>query len=115
MRVDLRDGQWVELREHITHAQDKEITRATRAARAEPIERAGEADTTALRVFIADWEMKDPDGRSIPLDDGDAIDRMPSDIADQLIGLITPILYPQATVPNSPTPSSSSDSPSATA
>ena len=112
MRIDLRDGQWAELRDRISHAEDKQIMRSRRKVRDDP-ETVGETETIALRIFVRAWSVNDTDGNAIPLDAPDAIDRMPSDLADELIGLILPILYPAATVPNAPTPPSSADSSSA--
>lgn len=106
MRVELRDGQWAELRERITHAQDKEIRRAQALSRREPDTHAGDGDTAAFRVFIRNWSVNDPDGNPIPLTDADAVDRMPSDIADVLAEWVNHLHY-GATVPNAPTPPSS--------
>lgn len=105
MRLDYPDGQWVELRERITHGQDKEIRRARVRARDDP-STAGDGDTVALRVFIRDWRVLDVNGEPIALTDPDAIERMPMDVADSVLGAIIP-LYTAVTVPNPPTPSSS--------
>lgn len=104
MRLDLRDGQWAEIREHISHGQDKEIKRAQWRARSDPTAAISEGDTTALRVFIKSWSVNDPDGNPIPLTDGNAIERMPSDIADEIAVKVNAIYHPEATVPNAPTP-----------
>ena len=108
MRVELRDGQWADLRERITHGQDKLITRARRLAREDVDETT--ADVTALlRAFVGEWSVNDLDSKPIPLSDADAFDRAPSDIIDTLVGACLP-LYAPATVPNPPTPSSSGSS-----
>lgn len=109
MRVELPDGQWADLRERITHGQDKEIRRARARVRENPEEAAADDVTVALRVFIRDWHVNDVDGNPIVVTDADAMDRLPADFADVLIGAILP-LYAGATVPNSPTPPSSADS-----
>jgi hypothetical protein len=83
MRIDLRDGQWAEFRDGITHGQDKEVKRAYIARRNDP-EAAVEIATVLIRVFVKDWYVKDVDGQPIPTDAADAIDRMPDDIADIL-------------------------------
>ena len=105
MRHEFEDGQWVDLRDRITHAQDKEIRRAKRRVFDDPAA-VGEADSEALRIFVRDWHVLDVDGNPINLADADAIDRLPMDIADALVPLIV-IVYNGATVPNSPTPDSS--------
>jgi hypothetical protein len=97
MRVELRDGQWAELRERITHGADKRIRRA---------EDSVGRQTQLLREFITAWKMNDPDGKAIELSDEDAIDRMPEDLADELVGDASKN-YGRATVPNAPTPPSS--------
>ena len=106
-RIELRDGQWADLRERITHAQDKAIRRAQWRARVNPETEAGVGDTAALLAFITGWNVNDPDGRPIPLTDPDAIDRMPSDIADAIAVEVNALYHPEATVPNAPTTDSS--------
>ncbi|HXJ66731.1 MAG TPA: hypothetical protein VNN79_23480 [Actinomycetota bacterium] len=103
MRIELRDGQWADLRDRITHGQDKEIKRAGVRVEANR-EALVEWPTVLLRAFIEAWNVKDVDGNPIDLADPDALDRAPSDIID--------VLFPHAvaqqkatTVPNSPTPS----------
>ena len=113
MRIDLPDGQWAELRERITHAQDKDIKRLiTKAQKDEEVWL--DVDTLTLRTFLRDWYVKDPDGNPIPAADPDAVERAPSDITDELETHALR-LYTGATDPNSPTPpssdGSSSDSP----
>ncbi len=105
MRETLSDGQWVDVRERITHAQDKAIRRAKRRVIDDPTA-VGDADSTVLRIFIRDWHVLDVDGNPIPLTDPDAIDRLPMDVADALIPKMV-ALYNGTTVPNSPTPPSS--------
>jgi hypothetical protein len=109
MRIELRDGQWAELRERITHAQDKEIKRAIQRGGNDPETTAGDSDTVALRMFIRGWSVNDPDGNAISLTEADAIERMPADLADEVIGHIIP-LYIRTTDPNALTPPSSDDS-----
>jgi hypothetical protein len=82
MRIELRDGQWAELRERITHADDKVIKRVY-VVRRDP-EDAVEWQTTMVRVFVRDWNVSDLDGKPIPITDADAIDRAPDDIIDTL-------------------------------
>jgi hypothetical protein len=108
-RIELRDGQWADLRERITHGQDKEIRRAQWRTRNDLEGHAGDGDTAAFKVFIRAWNVNDPDGNPIPLTDADAMERMPSDIADVLAVEINGIWHPEATVPNAPTPPSSDD------
>jgi hypothetical protein len=108
MKVTLRDGQLAELRERITHGQDKEISKARRKVR-DDVEDTGSDIDALLRAFVSSWNVKDVDGKPINLEDGDAFDRAPSDIIDTLVGEVIP-LYAPATVPNPPTPSSSDGS-----
>lgn len=99
MRVELRDGQWADLRERITHGDDKAIKRKYR-------DDPTEAATEMIRRFVVTWSVKDPDGKPIDLSDADAIDRVPEDIADELFDAAG-AHYKVATVPNPPTPPSS--------
>jgi hypothetical protein len=107
-RIELRDGQWADVREHITHGEDKTIKRAQWKSRDNPEQFASEGDTVALKVFIRAWSVNDEAGKPIPLEDPDAIDRMPSDIADDIAVVVNQLYHPEATVPNPRTPSSSS-------
>lgn len=109
MRIDLRDGQWADLRERITHATDKEI----RNARTVSFKNDGQAfdwTTTLVRAFVRDWHVQDPDGVPIPIADADAIDRAPDDIVDVLFEAAA-AAWIGATDPNPSTPPSSDDSP----
>lgn len=112
MRVELRDGQWADLRERITHGQDKAIRRARLAGGKDPSV-AYESVTVLLRAYVRDWYVNDPDGNPIPLGDEDAIDRCPEDIADELFAAGAE-LWTGVKVPNLPTPLSSEGSSSAT-
>lgn len=105
MRVELRDGQWAELREHITHGVDKQIKKA-RIRGKENAEDAFDWETVMVRSFVREWHVLDPDGAAIPLADEDAIDRAPDDIIDVLLPKAFEA-YTGATVPNAPTPPSS--------
>lgn len=102
MRVTLRDGQWAELRERINHGQAKALKRA---------ERDDEFDlqTEVIRQFVTAWDIKDIDGIPIALTDADAVDRLPSGIADELF-VAAADAYKANTVPNLPTPDSSGES-----
>jgi hypothetical protein len=84
MRVELRDGQWAELRERITHADDKDLKRAFRKGRKDD-ELQPDFETLVVRKYVRDWHVNDPDGNPIPLTDEDAIDRAPDDIVEQLV------------------------------
>jgi hypothetical protein len=79
MRVELRDGQWADLRERISHGQDKEIKRAYVHGTDGDV---FEAQTVMVRHFAKAWHILDIDGAAIPLDDPAAVDRMPDDIVD---------------------------------
>ena len=108
MRIELRDGQWAELRERITHGQDKAVKKAWLRGKAEQSDMI-DFDTTLVRTFLRSWNVLDPDGSAIPLDDPDAIERAPEDIVDTL-SVHAAELWTGATVPNAPTPPSSGDS-----
>jgi hypothetical protein len=108
MRIELRDGQWAELRERINHADDKDLKRAVQRGRDDPMEK-WDVDTIIVRKFLRDWHVSDPDGNPIPVTDEDAIDRAPDDIIEKL-ALAAGQAWVGATVPNEPTPPSSDDS-----
>ena len=79
MRVELRDGQWAELRERINHGTDKELKKLV--LRTTGDESVGlDLDTAVVRAFVTAWHVLDPDGSVIPLGDADAIERAPDDI-----------------------------------
>lgn len=105
MRVDLRDGQWADLRERITHGQAKALKVALRRARAED-EAAVEFDTALVRTFLRSWSVNDVDGNPITVEQ---VDSAPEDIVDDLVQAAIP-LWTGATVPNAPTPTSSDGS-----
>lgn len=111
MRIELRDGQWAELREHITHGTDKDIKRARTASMKDDTV-AWDWVTVLVRAFVRDWHVSDPDGNPIPITDPDAIERAPDDIVDTLFPL-TVEQWTGVTIPNPPTPPSSDASSSA--
>jgi hypothetical protein len=111
MRVELPDGQWAELHEHISHADDKAIKRLTTKAKTDEAVWF-DVDSLIVRTFLRDWYVKDRDGQPIPATDADAVERAPSDIIDRL-AIDGSKLYTGATDTN-PTPASSDDSSSAT-
>lgn len=119
MRIDeksepgLPAGQWAELRERITHGQDKEIIRARQRVKADPTGAAHDDQTVALQVFVRDWHVLDVDGNPLDVNQPDVMDRCPMDVADVLFAHIM-TLYTRTTVPNSPTPPSSGGSSSGT-
>jgi hypothetical protein len=115
VRVPLRDDLWVDLRERISHGEDKAIRRARVVTRDNLEEHAADDITVMLRVFIEAWNMVDAKGVPLTLEHtNECIERMPADLADIVVGKATDLYLP-ATVPNSPTPASSanSDSPPA--
>jgi hypothetical protein len=105
MRIDLPDGQWADIRERITHADDKAIKRARVRVRETPETALGDEITATLRVFVKAWNVRDIDGNVLNLDDA-GLEAVPMDIADTLFETILP-LYTGVTVPNAPTPPSS--------
>lgn len=102
MRVELRDGQWAELRERITHGTDKLLKVTLRKGRADDAY-AFDIDTELVRAFVSAWRVNGPDGAPIPLTDADAIERAPDDVID-VLGSTCVALWTGATVPNAPTP-----------
>jgi hypothetical protein len=100
MRIELRDGQWAELRERITHSVDKDIKRARNRSFANS-EDAFDWVTVIVGAFVRDWNVQDPDGNPIPVGDPDAIDRAPDDIIEELFTPATEA-WVGATVPNEP-------------
>lgn len=110
-RIELRDGQWADLRERISHRSDKDLRIAYRRGR-DDAEQQAEFDTILVRAFVRHWSVLDPDGTAIPIEDPDAIDRAPEDVADALV-VAAAELWTGATAPNAPTPPSSDGSPSA--
>jgi len=102
MRVDLRDGQWAELRERISHGADKRIRLMRHRGSTDP-DALLETGDLLIREFVTAWHVLDVDGSAIPLGDADATDRLPEDIADVIIDAAAE-LYNGATVPNVPTP-----------
>jgi hypothetical protein len=108
MRIELRDGQWAELRERISHGQDKEIKRAWVRGAADR-DLLVDAQTTVVRQFLRAWYVNDLDGQPIAADAADAVERMPDDIVDEIYAKASE-LYKATTVPNPSTPPSSDGS-----
>jgi hypothetical protein len=92
MRAELPNGQWADLRERLTHGQDKEIRRALVKAQMDPEYADAELNAVALKIFLIDWNVNDLEGNRIPITDGDAIDRAPSEVVDLLATHAT-VLY----------------------
>jgi hypothetical protein len=104
MRVELRDGQWAELRERITHADDKALKKAHIRGEQEAEAKLDWADLLTA-TFIRDWHVLDIDGQPIPWEGVGSLERAPDDVVDALWEP-TFALYKAATVPNEPTPPS---------
>jgi len=102
MRVDLPDGQWADLREHINHGTDKHLKRAWRKGKEDP-DLAFDIDTELVRAFVRTWQVNDPDGNAIPWTDADAVDRATDDVVDELATKAAE-LWSGVTAPNAPTP-----------
>ena len=105
MRIELRDGQWADLRDRITHGVDKDIKRAVVRAQRDSLD-AFDYETVVTRAFVRDWLVRDPDGRDIPIGDVDAIERAPDDIISAL-AIAAAERWTAVTIPNVPTPPSS--------
>lgn len=102
MRLELRDGQWADLRERISHGADKRIKIANRKGKTDDAA-ALEIDDVLIREYVTAWNVLDVNGSAIALDDADATDRLPEDISDA-IAVAAATLYAGATAPNAPTP-----------
>lgn len=108
MRIELRDGQWADLREHITHGAEKRIRRSLK----DPDD--FEFMTTVVDVYVRDWYVKDPEtNEAIPVDAPDRIDRAPDDVIDVLL-TESQKLWKSTETPNPPMPPSSGGSSSDT-
>ncbi len=104
MRIELRDGQWAELRERITHGEDKALKLVVRAARRDP-DQAFDFDTAVVRTFVVAWEVRDLKGEPIRLDAPDAIERAPSDVIDLLVEQATKLWTGATSTVPTPAPS----------
>jgi hypothetical protein len=124
-RIELRDGQWAELRDHINHKTDKGIWLARKRAIDAGVTAEGFGWKTLLtRLFVRSWSVKDPDGAPITITPIDLTDDDPVALAREDLGPIdhapddiVNVLYKAAaeawvgtTVPNAPTPLSSDGS-----
>lgn len=120
-RIDLPDGQWVELRERITHATDKHLSKLAARGRQDPT-LLFDWDTLAARIFVESWHVLDLEGNPIEITvttdpatrvtmagPEEAFDRAPAAIIDQ-IAIAAALAIKAATVPNPPTPGSSDGS-----
>ena len=58
MRVELPDGQWVELREELTHGQTKRLKRALYRAVESPADAGPDVDTEFVAVYVAAWSLR---------------------------------------------------------
>lgn len=107
MRVDLRDGQWAELRERISHAADKEIKKlGVRSLKPDGDDEKFDWQTLLVAKFLRSWNVLDVDGVPIPAEDPSPVEKMPGDIVDVLFDKATD-LYAEIRDPNPPTPPSS--------
>ena len=98
MRLELRDNQWAELRERIDHGAHKRIKVAIRKGNESDVA-AVDLDDVVVKEFVTAWSISDINGVAIPITDADALDRVPSDIADALLeGSLE--AYKGASVPN---------------
>jgi hypothetical protein len=125
-RIELRDGQWAELRDHINHRTDKGIKLARRRAGEDRLSAEQfEWETLLIRLYARAWSIKDDEDAAIELGDPidlmaadpvglamsrrEPVDRLPDDIADVLYKVAVEA-WLGTTVPNAPTPPSSDGS-----
>ena len=59
MRIDLRDGQWAEVRDVISHGAAKAVVRASRLDDLELM-------NATTMAYVKAWDVKDPDGLPVP-------------------------------------------------
>lgn len=107
MRVELRDGQWAELRERLSHGDRKRLIKAYRAASGDDAATL-DCQTLIVALHLRTFHVLDVDGEAIPTD-GDreeAVLRFPADIADTLLGEASDV-FAENRDPNPPTPPSS--------
>jgi DNA-binding cell septation regulator SpoVG len=97
-RIELRDGQWADVREHITHGQRKAIIRAVQVDDLELM-------ATMNRAYVEAWEIRGIDGVFIPVDAPDAFDRIPDDVAQEIYAVV--LKRWQSVTDTVPTPPSS--------
>lgn len=114
MRLDLRDDQWADLREHVSHGTSNDIFRARREIRVR--RDAGdelaelEWPGTFIAFWLKDWHVVDPEtDEPIAGVDRDAILRAPEDIVDHLLVACSDRWW-AVKVPNPSTPPSSDGS-----
>jgi hypothetical protein len=101
MRIELRDGQWADVRERVSHGSAKRIMRSAEGD-------IYDFQTELTRAYATAWNILDEDGAAIPIDAPDAVDRMPHDIVRALFKAIRPLWRELNDM--SPTPPSSDDS-----
>lgn len=81
MRVDLRDGQWADLRERLSYAQARDVRRASLAIRDDPLATA-DFDIAIVRAYVSAWHVLGLDGAAVPVDTPEAA---PDDIIQRLL------------------------------
>ncbi len=84
-RLDLPDGQWAELRDWLTHGEEKAVLRAWAAA-AGSLAEAPEVDSALIIAYVADWHVVGRDGHEVPLD---RIDDCPGTVAAAIVDAAT--------------------------
>jgi hypothetical protein len=66
-RLELPDGQWAELRDWLTHGEEKSVSR-TWAAASKDLEDAPDIDTALARAYLAEWHVLGRDGHELRID-----------------------------------------------
>src|SRR5437773_513402 len=111
MRVDLPDGQWVELRDRATHRETKAFVRGLMEASenaASPFDKGLAIKDATAAWMVVGWSFEAP----LPSENAEALDDLDSVMADVLIEAAIAqqeVLMPsfaQSPKPASPTPPS---------
>lgn len=84
-KLQLNDGQWAELRDWLTHGEEKAVLR-TWAAASKNLEEAPEIDTALVRAYLMAWNVKGRDGRELPVEQ---IDDAPGNIVATIVEVVT--------------------------
>lgn len=67
MRLELRDGQWADLRERLTYEQAKGVRVASLAIKSDRTALA-DFDLALVRAYVSAWHVIGITGEAVPLD-----------------------------------------------
>jgi len=97
-RLDLPDGQWAELRDWLTHGEEKAVLR-TWAAAGKDIETAPEVDTALVRAYVSEWHVLGRDGHELAVE---RIDDAPGTVIAAIVDAAMAKWKERRADPNSP-------------